>query len=382
MQKHYLLLLPSLSCTLWALILFLNRKRNTQSQNIWMLLMILMAGATYVWGLFYNGITDYKLHYKLDIIDTVFTLYLFPLSYFYFKSLAGPGWFGWRDVLWLIPGAFIGIVSIMFYLAMGDDNAAAYYEEAINSFAHGLKVHTAPIYQIQILVNMWGFYFVLLMQIFLLTIYSAIQLIHPKGYLRKFFTPSADKALRQNRTVLIGMWIIFLIYLIAFLGGYFLYIHTLAFAEFFMGVSGIVFFYLGYMVFKQTVVAPTVITAPVFKEEEEEKIIEHQPATIAEAFNALIDDKIYLQKDLHIEDVANMLHTDRTNVSQLLKEEYRCNFVEFISRKRIEYARHLMTTYPHFNQEQIAGMSGFTHASSFSRAFKQHIGRTFREVQK
>lgn len=97
-------------------------------------------------------------------------------------------------------------------------------------------------------------------------------------------------------------------------------------------------------------------------------------------FNQLIDEnRIFLQNNLHIEKVARMLNTNRTYISRLINQEYQCSFSDFINRKRIEYAKELIRSHPEMTQEQLAEKAGFTHASSFSRTFKQHAGQTFRE---
>lgn len=349
-----------------------------------MILMLLMAGASYVWGVFYDGITDYKLYYKLDVIDTTFSLYLFPLSYFYFKSLERPGWLGWKEVLWLIPGGTIGIISVILYLAMGSNNATGYIKEFVENNGR-LEVYTAPIYQLHFFINIIVYYVVLSAQVLVTLIVGTIQLVSSKGFLRVFFNRSASLVMKQNRVVLVGLWLLLVVILTAFLGEYYLSINFHGVAHYAMAFTGLVFFYLGYNVYSQTAAD---VSVSLEEEKEEANGVSSTansittPFTILERFNQLVDEQFYLKKNIRVEDVADMIHTNRTYISKLLKEEFGCSFTEFISHKRIEYARELMSAHPHFTQEQIAEMSGFTHASSFSRAFKQHTGCTFREVQK
>lgn len=97
-------------------------------------------------------------------------------------------------------------------------------------------------------------------------------------------------------------------------------------------------------------------------------------------FNKIIDEeRIFLRNNINIEKVARMLNTNRTYISRLINEEYQCSFSDFINRKRIAYAQELSRSHPELSQEQIAEKAGFTHASCFSRTFKQQIGQTFRE---
>lgn len=100
-------------------------------------------------------------------------------------------------------------------------------------------------------------------------------------------------------------------------------------------------------------------------------------------FNHLMDEKkIFRQKNLCREDVANLLKTNRTYISKLLHDEYQCSFSDYINRKRIEYALELIRKMPELTQDRLAEKCGFTHSSSFSRSFKQYMGMTFREWHK
>lgn len=349
-----------------------------------MILMALAAGAAYAWGVFYDGISDYKGYYIFDVIDTTFSLYLFPLSYFYFKSLSGPGWLGWKEVLWLIPGGVIGIISLILYLAMGESNAAGYIKESFENSGH-LEIYTAPIYRIHFFVNIILYYIVMSAQVLVTLVMGTIQLITPRGFLRIFFNQSASLIMRKNRVVLICLWILLIIFLTAFLGEYYLSFDFDGIAHYVMALAGLIFFYLGYNIYYQTAANVHVSTEKAKEETDDTPHTTNATGVqleILERFNALVDEEFYLRRNLRVEDVADMLHTNRTYVSKLLKEEFGCSFTEFISNKRIEYARELMSTHPHLTQEQIAEMTGFTHASSFSRAFKQHTGLTFREAQK
>ena len=385
MLRHYILLFPCFSCTLWALVLLLNRKRNTIPQNIWMILMMLMAGSTYVWAVFYEGVTDYAMYYKLDIIDTTFTLFLFPLIHLYFKSLVSKNWFGWQEVLWLLPGILIGCSSAILYLAMGDTNATSYIKEVINHQLN-LQVHTDPVYRLQVLINIYGFYITVFIQAVAVVVITTIEFIKPKGYLRALFRSPTDKTTTQVRTMIIAVWLLLLISLTAFWGGCFAPIEFPDLTSFLMVLIGLLFIFLGYIVYNQNL----------FHHLPEHVPLRHEPVDVAVStnsivgddssilfrFNKLMEEKVYLKKNLRVEDVAVMICTNRTYISRLLKEEFECTFTDLINRKRIEYAKKLMYDNPRLNQEEVARKSGFTHTSSFSRIFKQYTGITFRQAQK
>lgn len=117
--------------------------------------------------------------------------------------------------------------------------------------------------------------------------------------------------------------------------------------------------------------------------EEEEDPQQNKHLKLLPEFNRLMDQEmLYLQPGLKIEDIANRLNTNRTYVSRLLSEEYNSGFFDYVNYRRITYAQARMRIQPTLTQERLAAECGFTHASTFSRVFKQYTGVTFRQWQK
>lgn len=386
MLQHFILLFFCFSCVMWALTLFLNRKRNTKAQNIWTVFIALMAVCSFIWSIYYNGIEDYSLYYKLDMIDTVLSLFLFPTLFFYFKSMKSEKLFHWRDIVWLLPGLVIGTISIILYLIMGDPNAAGYLEE-LTLTTGKMEKYTAPLYRMQFFINVWGFYIAVLIQLVSVIIYGTLLL---SKHLQK------GDSYNQSRSVLIGLYVFFPIYWGAILSEYFSFPWFNRIILVLMIMAGITCYFMGYRVYSASVFGQADGTISIKKRKRNET--ENRTITtgavsiptgqsgkypfIIQRFNQLMDEKIYLQSQLHVEDIASMLKTNRTYISKLLKEEFNCSFTELINKKRIEYARELMATHPLMTQELIAEKCGFIHTSSFSRIFKQYTGMTFREYQK
>lgn len=93
----------------------------------------------------------------------------------------------------------------------------------------------------------------------------------------------------------------------------------------------------------------------------------------------LDEEKIFLRKDLRMDDIVRLTLANRTYISS---EEFGYSFSELINRRRIDYARQIAAENPHLSHIQIAEESGFTHPVSFSRTFKQYVGVTFRQWHK
>lgn len=99
---------------------------------------------------------------------------------------------------------------------------------------------------------------------------------------------------------------------------------------------------------------------------------------LAEKFKILVEkDKIYTTENLHMEDVAKMLGTNRTYVSLMMKEEFGTSFSAYMNRCRVEEAKRILLEDGNEEKLQnVAWQSGFNSLSSFNKVFKGFTGVT------
>jgi AraC-like DNA-binding protein len=90
------------------------------------------------------------------------------------------------------------------------------------------------------------------------------------------------------------------------------------------------------------------------------------------------EEKIYKQSDLKITQVALMLQTNRTYISNLINTEFKCTFSEFVNRYRIEEAKNLLSDskQQNYTLSHIADIAGFGSVNSFIRIFREMEGTT------
>lgn len=88
--------------------------------------------------------------------------------------------------------------------------------------------------------------------------------------------------------------------------------------------------------------------------------------------------KIYLNKDVHLIDLAKKCSTNPSYLSKIINSHYRANFTGFINELRIKEAQKLMSdaAYRSFSIEGIAETVGFKSKSVFNVAFKKYTGVT------
>ena len=68
----FVLYLPFFVSVFWGVLLFINRKINTYPQNIWILLLVVIAICSFIKAMLFGNVDNYSLYYnyKLNIVDT------------------------------------------------------------------------------------------------------------------------------------------------------------------------------------------------------------------------------------------------------------------------------------------------------------------------
>ena len=88
------------------------------------------------------------------------------------------------------------------------------------------------------------------------------------------------------------------------------------------------------------------------------------------------EQKPYLNSELKIADIAEMLKVHRSQISDSISSLEGCTFITYINRLRVEYAQQLLRQHPEKKINAIGQESGFANETSFFRTFKAITGMT------
>ena len=99
-------------------------------------------------------------------------------------------------------------------------------------------------------------------------------------------------------------------------------------------------------------------------------------AEIAGKVKGWIDTDGFVQSGLTIKELSDMLHTNRTYLSEYINTTYGTSFRDWITGLRIDYAKRLLTHNPKLTVADISERSGFLSPSHFIRLFKEKTGQT------
>ena len=89
--------------------------------------------------------------------------------------------------------------------------------------------------------------------------------------------------------------------------------------------------------------------------------------------------KLYLNKDLRVEEVAVLLDSNRTYVSNCIKNIRGCQFMQFVNTYRVEHAKQVLMQNRDTKMSYVWSSSGFSSEPTFFRIFKEITGMTPRE---
>lgn len=393
MQPEYSYLFVLAISLFWATTLILSRKTNSHAQNIWIWVMLDLAVCSFIYFLYQIHTMDSGLYYQITLIDMFTGLSYHTLVFYYFLMVLNGSPFNKRNYLWLAPSAFITLAYLVFLLLFSKEEYASYARALWENYEE-LHTFDTLLQRMHYFICIKGFYLVIGIQAPVMFLYIIWKLLGYRNRLKENFSSLEGKSLKVITRMIICLFLLVSFYSISpFVGGEF---ETYSWARYLVALTGAVYYLMGYYVYSMEFTAEDLVRELELVDQE---AVERKYATLesdqnsdqktlkyrmrlAEFIRLIDEEEVFRQNDLRMEDLARMMETNRTYISQMIRDEYNCSFSELINRKRIEYAQKLYLTNPQMTQENIAYQSGYLYNTSFSRAFKSNVGMTFREWMK
>ena len=92
--------------------------------------------------------------------------------------------------------------------------------------------------------------------------------------------------------------------------------------------------------------------------------------------NLLEQERLYLNCELKVADIADRLGTNKRYISDCINTQKGITFIQLVNKYRIEYAKRLLKDNPDIKITEVYIKSGFANETSFFRVFKAHTGLT------
>ena len=362
--------LPMFVCFFWALFFLCKYKGARTDQKIlfwFMLTATLLYSAHFI---FFNRI--YNLIPISDIIYNYATIAVYPLYFIYIRSITEG--YSKRYYLYLIPAAIMALTIGILYALMPSDT--------LDQFISGYEYHLGQMDSSLIITlskaahNLVKIIFAI--QIIPILYYGLKKMDAFKTVVEEYFSGNENEQMKAIRNLLIFFVITSLISAIANIIGRTFFTET----EWLIAIPSILFSTLLFAVGYSGSMLQFTITDVRKESIDEGTTLENNIKLHKDEIDKVMEeDKLYLDPQLKLSDLANKLNTNRTYVYNSLKTSQNISFNDYVNTYRINYVLDNIHSSPDKDIciEDLIYSSGFQSKTSFYRNFKKITGLTPKE---
>lgn len=359
--------LPLITCALFSMLILLEWCNRQLREQHTLLAFMLTATLLYVGHyIYFNRAVD--LLPLSDILYVSANLTVYPLYLIYIIRLTSK----WRAVYWLmlLPGLLAIMATGTGYIFMTDEEDRMFVH---NYLYHNSQTGLTDMALFQAYIRQFC-KLVFAIEVIATVVIGSMMIRRYDRMVDEFYADTDDKSMRNIQSILyLVLTIAILSFIVNIIGRARFTDHKIILATTSLMFSALLFA-IGYEGLHRHF---SIIDMRTNKEQ----VSNDDSAALKDAVNrsmteriiALVEnDKIYLQPDLKLDDVAQMMHTNRTYIYQAVNQQMGISFNEFINRYRIAHAKRLMASDPTLSMNDVALHSGFASLSSFYRNMKKY----------
>ncbi|SFO42673.1 helix-turn-helix transcriptional regulator [Prevotella sp. tf2-5] len=365
MIYHLITSLPMITCALFTVLIALEwnncRLREQRTLFVFMLTTTVLYAGHYV---FFNHVVHVVPF--MDVVYVAANLAVYPLYLIYIIRLTArwKSWYYWG----FLPAFLAALACGISLFTMSDEESSLFTEQYLyHNLTEGLTgtalllawIHTVCkiVFAIEVII----------------TIVVGVQLIRRyDNAVNQFYADTDDKSMRNIKSIFYLIVIASVMSFVANVIGRYRFTDATYLLAFPSIAFTILLFAIGYLGLHRefSIIDMDRDKAIISKEENEKTALDR---TLTERIVELVEkDKIFLQPDLKLEDLARMMSTNRTYIYQAINQQMGITFNEFINRQRIAHAEQLIAKNPNLSVNDIAIQSGFASLSSFYRNYKKY----------
>ena len=359
--------LPLITCALFSMLILLEWYNRQLREQHTLFAFMLTATLLYVGHyIYFNRAAD--LLPLSDILYVSANLTVYPLYLIYIIRLTSK----WRAVYWLmlLPGLLAIMATGTGYILMTDEEDRMFVH---NYLYHNSQTGLTDMALFQAYIRQFC-KLVFAIEVIATVVIGSMMIRRYDRMVDEFYADTDDKSMRNIQSILyLVLTIAILSFIVNIIGRARFTDHEIILTTTSLMFSALLFA-IGYEGLHRHF---SIIDMRTNKEQ----VSNDDSAALKDAVNrsmteriiALVEnDKIYLQPDLKLDDVAQMMHTNRTYIYQAVNQQMGISFNEFINRYRIAHAKRLMASDPTLSMNDVALQSGFASLSSFYRNMKKY----------
>ena len=359
--------LPLITCALFSMLILLEWYNRQLREQHTLFAFMLTATLLYVGHyIYFNRAAD--LLPLSDILYVSANLTVYPLYLIYIIRLTSK----WKSVYWLmlLPGLLAIMATGTGYIFMTDEEDRMFVH---NYLYHNSQTGLTDMALFQAYIRQFC-KLVFAIEVIATVVIGSMMIRRYDRMVDEFYADTDDKSMRNIQSILyLVLTIAVLSFIVNIIGRARFTDHEIILTTTSLMFSALLFA-IGYEGLHRHF---SIIDMRTNKEQ----VSNDDSAALKDAVNrsmteriiALVEnDKIYLQPDLKLDDLAQMMHTNRTYIYQAVNQQMGISFNEFINRYRIAHAKRLMASDPTLSMNDVALLSGFASLSSFYRNMKKY----------
>ena len=359
--------LPLITCALFSMLILMEWYNRQLREQHTLFAFMLTATLLYVGHyIYFNRAAD--LLPLSDILYVSANLTVYPLYLIYIIRLTSK----WRAVYWLmlLPGLLAIMATGTGYIFMTDEEDRMFVH---NYLYHNSQTGLTDMALFQAYIRQFC-KLVFAIEVIATVVIGSMMIRRYDRMVDEFYADTDDKSMRNIQSILyLVLTIAILSFIVNIIGRARFTDHEIILTTTSLMFSALLFA-IGYEGLHRHF---SIIDMRTNKEQ----VSNDDSAALKDAVNrsmteriiALVEnDKIYLQPDLKLDDLAQMMHTNRTYIYQAVNQQMGISFNEFINRYRIAHAKRLMASDPTLSMNDVALLSGFASLSSFYRNMKKY----------
>lgn len=358
--------LPLITCALFSMLILLEWCNRQLREQHTLFAFMLTATLLYVGHyIYFNRAVD--LLPLSDILYVSANLTVYPLYLIYIIRLTSK----WRAVYWLmlLPGLLAIMATGTGYIVMTDEEDRMFVH---NYLYHNSQTGLTDMALFQAYIRQFC-KLVFAIEVIATVVIGSMMIRRYDRMVDEFYADTDDKSMRNIQSILyLVLTISILSFIVNIIGRARFTDHEIILTTTSLMFSALLFA-IGYEGLHRHF---SIIDMRTNKEQvsndDSTALKDAVNRSMTERIIALVEnDKIYLQPDLKLDDLAQMMHTNRTYIYQAVNQQMGLSFNEFINRYRIAHAKRLMASDPTLSMNDVALQSGFASLSSFYRNMKK-----------
>ena len=370
--------LPLFVVLFWLILFLLDGQKESAKRFLTLFLCVVLVNYITHWFYFNH---NYGVYRVLDSLWVFTSLSVYPLYYYYLRLLTTDTRINKRWVWILFPAILLSLFSAVLYQIMSPEESDLFIQEILY---HNREMHSTYPLPVKLqIVRMHLFRYIFVVQVVVVVFYGIRMINRFNDKVRTYYSNVQNKELRNLRLLLLFLVFTSVVSLISNLIGkdfftvhpYLLAVPSITHSLALFGIS-----YAGYhQLFSIRELTREVNEGCESGIKKEDELGNGSKGLNGREYDQLYSslellmqqEKIYLNPELRLNELASMLGTNRSYVSRLIHNRRNLNFCDYVNDYRIEHAKKMLTLSDGdmLPIEEVALKSGFTSNSTFYRVF-------------